>query len=236
MLRPCRDRPLIAALLPPTCALCGAPGARGLDICAGCRAELPLNPHACPRCALPLAISAPPGLACGTCQRQPPPYAVSHIPFLYRDTMASLIRGAKFHGKLNLARLLGLCLAQSVRGEGIEPPEVIIPVPLHPRRLRQRGYNQALEIARTLSRELAIPVDAHSCVRLRSITPQEGLDKEARRQNVRGAFGVERPLRFRHLVILDDVVTTGSTAAEVARVLLAAGAHRVDLWALARTP
>ena len=226
----------IAAFLPPTCVLCGAPGTAGLDLCAGCRDDLPLNDHACPRCALPLPLAQPQDWACGACQRRAPPFATSHIPYLYRDGMIHLIGEAKFGGKLNLTRLLGLCLARSLRDRNVDRPEVIIPVPLHPQRLRERGYNQTLEIARALAADLAIPVDPRTCVRLRAITPQEGLDQEARRINVRGAFGVNRPLRVRHVALLDDVVTTGSTAAEVTRVLLAAGAQRVDLWALARTP
>lgn len=223
-------------LLPPTCVLCAAPGATGLDLCAACQDELPRNRHACARCALPLPSESAPGARCSACQLHPPPYTAAFVPYLYRDTIRALIAGAKFRGRLNLARLLGLCLAYSVREAGVTRPDLIMPVPLHPQRLQTRGYNQALEIARALSRELAIPVDADTCVRLRAITPQEGLEKEARRRNVRGAFGVIAPISVGHVALLDDVVTTGSTAAEVANTLLQAGAGRVDLWAVARTP
>lgn len=226
----------VARLLPPTCVLCGAPGTFGLDLCVGCLADLPHNHHACSRCAHPLPWDPQATGVCGACQRQPPPQDASHVPFLYQDAIPSLVVGAKFHGRLNLARLLGLCLARSLRQEGVTRPDIIIPVPLHPQRMRERGYNQALEIARSLSRELAIPVDPSICVRLRDTTPQVGLEREERRRNVRGAFGVIRPVASRHVAILDDVVTTGGTAGEVARVLRQAGTARIDLWAVARTP
>ena len=225
-----------ARLLPPTCVLCGAPGDAGLDLCAACRDELPRNRSACARCALPLPSAAAAGALCGACQQHSPPQAAAFVPYLYQDNIRALIAGAKFHGRLNQARLLGLCLAYTVREAGVTRPDLIIPVPLHPKRLQTRGYNQALEIARALSKELAIPVDADTCVRLRAITPQEGLEKEARRRNVSGAFGVTAPIKAGHVALLDDVVTTGSTAAEVANTLLQAGAGRVDLWAVARTP
>ncbi len=229
------DQP-VARLLPPTCVLCGAPGTGGLDLCPGCLADLPHNRHPCSRCAHPLPWDLQASGVCGACQSLPPPQDASHIPFLYRDAIPSLVIGAKFHGRLNHARLLGLCLARSLRQEGIRRPDIIIPVPLHPQRIRERGYNQALEIARALSRELAIPVEPSLCARLRSTPPQVGLEREERRNNVRGAFGVMGPVTGGHLVILDDVVTTGGTAGELARVLRQAGAARIDLWAVARTP
>lgn len=115
-------------------------------------------------------------------------------------------------------------------------PEILIPVPLHPQRWRERGYNQAQEMAQALSSRLAIPIDTQTCVRLHANRPQVGLERDERRLNVRGAFGASRIIPAKHIAILDDVVTTGSTAAEVARVLRQAGAERVDLWAVARAP
>ncbi len=226
----------VERLLPPTCILCGAPGTCGLDLCAGCLEDLPHNRHACSRCAHPLAWAPQTTGVCGACQRQPPPQDASYVPFLYQDPMPSLVVGTKFHGRLNLARLLGLCLARSLDREGICRPDIIIPVPLHPQRMRERGYNQALEIARPLSRELAIPLDTRVCVRLRATPPQVGLEREDRQQNVRGAFGIIGPVAAQHVAILDDVITTGGTTGEMARVLRQAGASRIDLWAVARTP
>ena len=144
-----------------------------------------------------------------------------------------LIGDLKFRSKLNRARLLGECLADSLITAGVRQPDALVPVPLHPERLRQRGYNQALEIARVLSAAFPLPLETSRCQRIRNTRPQVGLGGEERRRNVRHAFAVRgRPPR--HLALLDDVITTGSTAAELAQALLQAGAERVDLWAVAR--
>jgi ComF family protein len=227
---------LLQRLYPPTCVLCGAPGHAGLDLCQGCRADLPHNRHACPRCAIPLPEDQSIGTLCGTCQRHPPPFAASHAAFRYEDPVPTLVAGVKFRARFNLARLLGQCLALALVEQGSERPGLIIPVPLHRRRLRERGYNQALEVARAVSTALAIPIDTASCIRALHTNAQVGLDDRERRRNVHGAFAVLRPPAAPHVAILDDVVTTGSTATELSRVLRKAGVKRVDVWAVARTP
>ena len=228
---------ILARLFPPTCLLCGAPGsASGRDLCAGCADDLPRNLDACPRCALPFDGPLPSGVLCGRCQRRPPLFDRCLAAFRYEGVVPSLVVGAKFEGRLDLARLLGQCLAAAVRGSQPEWPEVLVPVPLHPARLRARGYNQALEIARVLGRELALPVDPFCCQRVRATPPQAGLDERARWRNLRGAFEVQEPLGWRRLAIVDDVVTTGSTIVELARVLRRAGCERIDVWTVARTP
>ncbi len=234
MLRKLLDQTL-DRLYPPTCVLCGASGSDGLDLCAGCLADLPTDRDCCSRCALPLPAGKPIGALCGECQRRPPPFHVCYAAFRYEDPLPALVGGAKFHARLNLARLLGLCLADALREKDAEMPGLILPVPLHPKRLRERGYNQALEIARTVGRALDVPVDTRSCTRILATARQAGLEQKERRRNVRGAFKLECPLDVEHLAILDDVVTTGSTVSELAGVLLRAGVKRVDVWAVART-
>lgn len=228
-----RDR-ILTGFYPPTCVLCGAPGNQGLDLCAGCLDDLPTDLVCCSRCALPLEHTT--GALCGECQRRPPPFSVCHAAFRYEDPLPALVGGAKFRSRLNLVRLLGQCLANALRERGAEMPDCILPVPLHAKRLRERGYNQALEVARTLSHELSIPVDTHSCIRVLATPPQAGLEQKERRRNVRGAFHLARPLDAGRVAILDDVVTTGSTVSELTKVLLKAGVKRVDVWAVARTP
>jgi ComF family protein len=226
---------VLDALFPPTCVLCGAPGAGGLDLCAGCAAELPWNRHACARCALPFDGPGYPGVLCGPCQRRAPPYERCIAALRYATPAPTLVGAAKFRGRLNAARLLGQVLAESVRVSGEPLPEVLVPVPLHRARLAERGYNQALEIARVLGRALALPVDHRCSERILATLPQAGLDEGTRRRNIRGAFRARSPLGWRHLAILDDVVTTGSTVEELARVLRRAGADRIAVWAVART-
>lgn len=227
---------LVSALFPATCVLCGAPGAGGRDLCAGCKAELPWNRESCIRCALPFEGSVPPGTLCGRCQKKAPPFERCITAFRYESAVPSMVVGAKFRGRLNLARLLGQCLAETVQERGLALPEVLVPVPLHPARLRERGYNQALELARVLGRELVLPVDAHGCIRIVSTPPQAGLDVRARRRNIRGAFVLTRPPSQMRVAIVDDVMTTGSTVAELSRVFLKAGVAQVEVWAVARTP
>lgn len=161
---------------------------------------------------------------------------VCHAAFRYEEPLPALIGGAKFRSRLNLVRLLGQCLVRALRERGAEMPELILPVPLHPKRLRERGYNQSLEVARTVGRELSLPLDRGSCARILATAPQASLACKERRRNVRGAFRVLRSPSARRIAILDDVVTTGSTVTELSMVLLKAGVERVDVWALARTP
>lgn len=227
---------LLQILFPPTCLLCGAPGATGLDLCAGCAVDLPWNRTCCARCALPLEGPALDGALCGACQRRPPPYHRCLAALRYQTPVPSLVGAAKFRGRLNAARLLGQLLAQTLGQSGEPLPEVVIPVPLHRTRLAERGYNQALEIAWVVARELALRVDSGCCERRVATLPQAGLDEGSRRRNIRGAFAVPSRLGWGHVAILDDVVTTGCTVEELARELRRAGVRHVDVWAVARTP
>lgn len=230
------DIPLLCALFPPTCILCGAAGSQGRDLCAGCAAELPLNRVCCPRCALPLAVPLPPGSVCGVCQRRPPAFDRCIAALRYETPVPTLVGAAKFRGRLASGRLLAYLIADAVRGAGLPLPAVLVPVPLHPRRVAERGYNQALEIGRHVAADLGIGLAAQDCRRVTATAPQTGLDEAARRRNVRGAFAALDPWPWPHTAILDDVVTTGSTVAELARALRRAGAAQVDVWAAARTP
>lgn len=226
---------LVGGLLPPCCLLCGAPGALGLDLCAGCGADLPRNPHPCPSCALPLPVGTPPNRPCGLCQVHPPPYDSCLAPFQYAGALPYLITGLKFQARLSHARLLGELLTQALGERGGPWPELLIPVPLHASRLRERGFNQALELARFPARALGLPLDTRHCARRLNTPPQVGLPALARRHNLRGAFALTAPLNVRHVALVDDVVTTGSTVAELAGVLRQAGVARVEVWAVAKT-
>ncbi|NEX23005.1 ComF family protein [Thiorhodococcus mannitoliphagus] len=227
---------LLDLFYPPTCILCGAAGAQGWDLCTGCHDELPWNRNACARCALPFDGPVPAEAHCGRCQKALPTFDRCLAPLRYELQVPALITGAKFRGKLNAARLLGQILASALQSEAMALPDVLIPVPLHLKRLRARGYNQALEIARSLSAVLELPVDTRSCDRVTATPPQAGLDEPERRRNIRGAFVARRSLAGERVAIIDDVVTTASTVGELSRVLRRAGAQGVEVWAVARTP
>jgi ComF family protein len=219
-------------LLPPTCLLCGAAGTAGRDLCAGCRAALPRNTTACPRCALPLATgrTGP----CDPCRSRPQDFDRAFAPFRYQPPVDFLIRRLKFDGRLSHARLLGELLATALAERGDPPPDCIVPVPLHPLRVRERGFNQALELARAPARRFRIPLLAEGLRRVRHTAPQTRLDARGRRTNLLGAFAPGQALPGPRVALIDDVVTTGSTVAECARVLRVGGAVAIEVWAIGR--
>ncbi len=222
-------------LYPPVCTLCGAQGMADDDICVGCREDLPFNTHACPRCALPLPDAAPEHVLCGRCQQRLPAFERALTLVRYAPPADRLLLDLKFQGKIARARLLGNLMA-----ERLTPliagamPACLIPVPLHPSRLRERGFNQALELARPLAERLNIPLNITCCRRVRATAAQSGLAGSQRRANVRGAFSADGLTFFRHVALIDDVITTGHTANELSRVLHKAGAEIVEVWAYAR--
>jgi len=164
-----------------------------------------------------------------------PAFANTVSLFDYRPPVDSLILGLKFHGRLACARLLGALLAEKLKHViNKDLPDCIIPVPLHPARLRRRGYNQALELARPLARVLRLPLDPHSCRRIIATAEQTTLDARMRRRNLRGAFRVVADLGLRHVALVDDVMTTGHTVQALSRALRASGVARVDVWVCAR--
>jgi ComF family protein len=212
-----------------SCILCLSPATGPVDLCRACIDLLPEQGPACERCASPLPV----GQRCGACVTRPPPFSRARVPFLYAYPLDALIKAAKFSNRLDYLSHLGRIMADRLR-DAVPPPECLVPVPLHWRRLVTRGYNQALELARPLGRELGVPLETGVCRRSRYTEPQTGLSARDRARNVRSAFRVARALPYRHVALVDDVLTTGSTARELARVLLSTGAASVEVWALAR--
>ena len=219
-------------VLPLRCLLCGAAGANGMDLCADCAAELPRNRSCCARCALPLAA---PAELCGECQRHTPSWDAGWAPFRYGWPLDRLESRYKFAGDLAAGRVLSVLWQREPCP--VELPALLLSVPLHRSRLRQRGYNQALELARPLAKALHVPLRHDVLQRQRRTDAQTELDASSRRRNVRGAFALREGVALPpHVAILDDVMTTGATLAECARVLKHSGVTRVDVWALARAP
>lgn len=222
-------------LLPESCPCCGTQTQTRRTFCAACYDALPFNDHACPRCALPLPPQAPAGTLCGRCTRSPPPFHRGVTALCYQPPVSQLISGLKFRRQLHLVTPLARLMIDRL-GPIAPLPELLIPVPLHPLRLRERGFNQSLELARELARHLDLELDWRACRRLRATPAQSGLSEKDRRKNLRGAFEVNRRLAGCHVVLFDDVITTGATLVEMSRTLLRAGAGQIDVWALARTP
>ena len=226
-------------VLPPHCLLCGDDGEAGRDLCQACAASLVRNPVCCPRCALPLGVPAP---ACGECLHRQPPFESAFAPFLYAHPLDLLMTRLKFGRSLAAGRVLSGLWSEAITQMAPALPTLFVPVPLHASRLRERGYNQAVELLRPLSRSLKIPLAGSLLQRTRATPAQANLDASARRRNLRGAFEFHVPaLRgvapaAVHVALVDDVMTTGATLRECARVLRRAGIGRVDAWALARAP
>ena len=216
-------------LCPPTCILCGAAG-QARDLCAGCERDLPRSHRVCPRCALPAAGAG----ECGRCQRHAPPFSRSLCAFDYAFPVDRMLQALKFRGALVNGRVLGELLANHVARRAPALPAAIVPMPLHRRRLAERGFNQAYEIARPLARRFGLPLETGRVERVRATLEQTGLDARGRRANLRGAFVAAGGAWPAHVAVVDDVMTTGSTAVELARSLRRAGVRRVDVWCVAR--
>lgn len=221
-------------LMPAQCVLCGGPGQDGRNICTACQDEMPALGPACRQCAVPL----PTAELCGICQRHPRPFVATVAAFPYQPPLDNLIQRLKFQGDLRLARLLGELMTEGLRARFATPPDVdtMMPVPLHAARLRERGFNQALELARPLARCLNLPLDAQGAERVRATAPQSGLPAKLRRRNIKGAFRVTAAVAGRRIAIVDDVMTTGHTVSEFAATLRRAGAVSVTVWLCARVP
>lgn len=218
-------------VLPRLCVACGLRATASDVLCTRCADALPLMATACPRCAIPL-----PGAAriCGRCLKKPPAFTHSIALYRYAPPADHLIRLAKFHQQPGMAWALGRALATRLINE--PRPELLVPIPLHRARLRERGYNQALEIARPVARALKVPLALHVLTRSRATPPQAGLDLRTRRRNLKNAFVVLKPeqLRGKTIALVDDVMTSGSTAEAAARAMLRAGAKNVVVWVVAR--
>ncbi len=211
------------------CMVCGEPGQDDRDLCRACHAALPWQGPACLRCALPL-----PSLGtCGACLQHPPPLTETHSAFDYAFPLDRLLPRLKFHRDFASGRVLTQAMAE--RCANLTQPDALLPLPLHCGRLRRRGYDQALELTRPLALALDLRLLDGALKRVKSTCAQSSLDAEARQRNMRGAFHVVAgaPLPA-HVVLVDDVMTTGATLHAAARVLLSAGVRRVDAWVCAR--
>lgn len=219
------------------CPLCRCPSDHCPDngrtgLCPSCRAELPWLGHACQRCALPLPVSA--GLLCGPCLRRPSAVTRTVCALRYEAPVSGLVSAFKFHRSLATGAALSALLQEVVLAAAGPVPDALLPVPLHVRRLRQRGYNQAVELARPLARQLNRPLLTHAVARQLATADQIGLSALQRRRNLRQAFAVGTTLPG-HVAIIDDVLTTGATVLTLAKCLRHAGVQEISVWCLART-
>lgn len=217
----------MAALLPQDCLLCAAASGDAL-LCAECRRDLPRLPAAlCPVCA----EASPGGTICGACLKTPPHFDATFAAFRYAFPIDKLVQALKYQRRLATADFL----ANAMLAAGTPAGDLVVPLPLSAQRLRERGFNQAAELARPLARALKLPLELDGCTRSRDTAPQAMLPWKERRRNIRHAFECAIDLGGQSVIVVDDVMTTGATLDEFARTLKAHGAARVSNWVAART-
>ena len=209
------------------CLLCGISSEE--DLCHPCRNSLPQLPlNHCRICLLPLMTTG----ICGSCLANPPAYTQSIAALHYTFPVDALIHSLKYQANLAIAPVLANLLIAKINAEKL--PDVIVPMPLHPERLRERGFNQALEISRLIAKKYNITLLLDACVRTRNTPSQATLSWKARQKNIRKAFNCDLDLSGKQVAILDDVMTTGATLNELAKVIRQRGAKTVTGWVVAR--
>lgn len=218
---------------PSHCVLCGSAGEAKLDLCNGCQSDLMGITNPCYQCGLPLTENEK--MRCGECLKAPPCFDHVVCGYIYQPPFSSLVQGLKFNGRLQYARLISQLMARQIEQCSEPSPELLIPVPQHVARTRERGFNQALELARILSKQFTINIDFRSCQRVRLTRAQSSLGAARRHANVKQAFSLAKPLTAHHVAIVDDVMTTGNTVNALARILKKSGVKVVNVWVAART-
>lgn len=231
---------IVDLIFPPRCITCDTLLEQGgpLPLCPPCREKIRfIRSPLCPRCGLPFPAAEGEDHLCGDCITAEKPYAVARAVGEYEETLLTAIHRFKYRGRTGIGKILGGIMADFAAGIWeMKVFDRIVPVPLHRRRLRERGFNQAVILAREISKRSGIPLDLTSLRRERFTPPQVGLGREERSGNVRGAFSAVHPERIvgRRILLVDDVYTTGSTLAECTRVLIRAEAESVAVLTLAR--
>lgn len=230
-------QPLSLKLVPPLCVLCANPTGLAHNICDACQKDLPILSHSCRKCAQFLPATALLDKLCGACLKRPPPFTSTYALFPYQAPITQMIIQLKFRRQLSLAKALGDLFVHKMRSTWYANrplPQLIIPIPLHPLRLRERGFNQALEIARPIARAFALAIDLKGVTRIKHTAAQSGLPARKRQQNLAHAFAAHRDYTGLSLAVIDDVMTTGHTMLEFCNLLKQKGAKSIDVWCCAR--
>lgn len=218
-----------------SCFLCNTRKADIHGLCEACHADLPWLISACKQCAMPIQPDLTALPLCPRCQRKPPEFDRTYAAFSYSFPINQLIPSIKYRRRPEALGWLSRVFAELLRHRLEQPPEVLLPVPMHPWRASLRGFNQAELIAAQLGKQLHIPMRSNILYKRQSTLQQARLDRNSRASNLAGSFGLCGAVP-QHIAVVDDVMTTGSTAQELACVLKQAGAKQVEIWVLARTP
>ncbi|WP_353743522.1 MULTISPECIES: ComF family protein [Legionella] len=212
------------------CTLCNQFHNNKMAVCVHCIEFMPQLGPACTHCAYPLPDKHL--HICGHCIKKTPYFDRAFIHYIFEEPLRSLLHQFKYHDGLYLSSFLSHLIVKSLPNDE-NLPQCLIPVPMHPQRIKSRGFNQAAVLVRCLAKELRLPYDLTSCQKIRNTEPQASLDGEQRQKNLRHAFTTKK-LPWRHVAIIDDLLTTGSTANELALTLKKSGVQQVDVWCCAR--
>ncbi len=223
-------------IVPRHCFFCLENTHSDSNLCQHCIASFDLNDHCCQRCASPFEQTVSQHvLLCGNCLSHHFHYDRVYSPFLYSKEIRYLIKKMKYQKKIHYADIIAkLFIDKSSHLKDFQLPQVFIPMPMHTKRLRQRGFNQALELSRYFSTHYHLPLNYNSLIRSRYTELQAGMTAIARQKNVRQAFLVKKPILHEHIALIDDVMTTGSTVNEASKILKLNGVKQVDVWIMAR--
>lgn len=224
---------LTQRLFKQNCLLCAAASSHSLSLCQACIASLPLAPSiCCPQCGLETK-----GEICGSCIKETPFFDQTRALYTYAFPVDALLQHYKYNHALYLSETLGSLLSEMLLNLEVD---IIIPMPLHSTRLKERGFNQSLEIAKAIAKHHNISIDSVSCQKIKNTPPQASLPLKERKRNMRGAFEItnikhQATIKGKHVAIIDDVMTTGASLNELAKTLKKAGAKQVECWVIART-
>ncbi len=224
-------------LLPSSCVLCDCSVSRVISLCKSCEGDLPILVNACKTCGLPLDVENKNNIVCGHCLQTSTSVDYTLCLYHYQAPLDYLITALKYKQQLSHAAILGDLLLRRLQQQITEElPDCIIPVPLHKKRLIKRGFNQSLEIARPVAKKLNIQIDVKSVRRKKLTLAQADLSAAQRKKNVKDCFEIQskEKMIYSHVVIIDDVVTTGSTINELAKLLKQSGVKKVGVWSLTR--
>jgi ComF family protein len=201
-------------------------------ICSACQPHLPHYTTGCTSCGASLPTQADSNL-CGICIATPPAYDQLYALYNYAEPISSFIHQLKFQNNLRIARWFSHEWISKFNNQ-IILPDIIFPVPLHHTRLSERGFNQAIEIAKPLAQDFNIPIDIKTCIRIKNTNAQSALNLKKRNNNVKNAFALSKTITANHVALFDDVVTTGNTVSEIAQLLRKVGVRQIDVWCVAR--
>jgi len=216
------------------CILCDGLLVKESMLCQACCSDLARSAQACIRCGLTLNTEDH-EVICGQCLKHPPSYDQVFASFIWQAPLSHLVSEFKFNARFDYGKLLSSLLIEDLTKRVITYPEVIIPVPLHVSRLKERGFNQSIILANMLAKRFDLPMDLSACRRIKNSPRQSSLLEKQRRKNVQDAFIVKEALSYQHVAIVDDVMTTGNTVNEMSRMLKLHGVEQVDVWVVAKT-